>query len=120
MAPTTQSFARLERTEQLDALVESSFARPVLILKHSPACGTSYQALDELEENRDQLAGLDVHLIDVLRHRPLSQSVAARFKIRHESPQVLLLVRGRVTWSASHFGVTTERITRALDSARVD
>jgi bacillithiol system protein YtxJ len=58
-----------------------------------------------------------VHLIDVLRHRPLSQSVATRFQVRHESPQVLLVVNGQAKWSASHFGVTTDRITRALDAA---
>lgn len=119
MEPGTGSFARLERADQLDALVQCSFARPVLIVKHSPACGTSYQALDELQENRDRLAGLDLHVIDVLRHRPLSQSVSARFQIRHESPQVLLLLNGRVQWSASHFGVTTARIARAVHSASI-
>jgi bacillithiol system protein YtxJ len=111
-----QAFAALERTEQLDALVHSSFSRPALIIKHSPACGTSFQALDELEEHREQLDGLDVHLIDVLRQRALSQTIASRFQIRHESPQVLLLVNGHVQWNASHFGVTADRVRQALVS----
>jgi bacillithiol system protein YtxJ len=112
-----RAFAVLDRPDQLEALVELSFRQPVLIIKHSPACGTSFQALDDLEENRDLLAGLDVHLIDVLQQRALSQAIASRFRVRHESPQVLLLLNGRVCWNASHFRVTAEAVRRASANA---
>jgi bacillithiol system protein YtxJ len=118
MQPSPQQpFTPLETAEQLDALVERSFSRPVLIIKHSPACGTSFQALDELEQHRDELTELDVHIVDVLGRRALSQSIAGRFNVRHESPQVLLLVNGRVLWNASHFRVTAEAVRRALATA---
>jgi bacillithiol system protein YtxJ len=114
-----QHFLALERSDQLDAAVESSFTRPVLLVKHSPACGTSYQALDDLEENRDRLPEVDVHVVNVLTHRPLSQIIARTFGIRHESPQAILLMRGRAIWNGSHFRVTAESVARALTASQL-
>jgi bacillithiol system protein YtxJ len=113
-----QHFLTLERSEQLDAAVESSFRRPVLLVKHSPVCGTSYQALDDLDENRDQLAEIDVLVVNVLTHRLLSQTIARTFGVRHESPQAILLVQGRAIWNGSHVRVTAESVTRALSASR--
>ena len=46
------AFIRLDRPEQMDQLVERSFTQPVIIFKHSPACGTSVYAFDELDGYR--------------------------------------------------------------------
>jgi bacillithiol system protein YtxJ len=42
----------------------------------------------------------------------VSDQVAARFGIRHETPQAILLREGRVVWSASHFRITAETLAR--------
>jgi bacillithiol system protein YtxJ len=112
-------FAPLETPERLESLVEESRVRPVIIFKHSPTCGTSAQAFDELESFlQDVDGGADVQLVDVLASRPLSQAIAARFGVRHESPQVLLLVDGRVRWHASHWRVTAAAVRLALNDVR--
>jgi bacillithiol system protein YtxJ len=116
MPPLTppQSFAVLDNPGQIDALVDASFEHPVLLVKHSPACGASFRALDELEAHRDRLEHVDVYVVDVLQHRRLSQALAARFGVRHESPQVLLIVNGGVRWHTSHYGVTADGVQGAL------
>jgi bacillithiol system protein YtxJ len=43
--------------------------------------------------------------------------VAERLGVRHESPQVFVVVRGRATWHSSHSGVTAERVSRAFENA---
>jgi len=53
--------------------------------------------------------------VDVRAHRPLSQAIAARTEVTHESPQVLLLRRGVPRWHASHFAVTADAISRHLE-----
>jgi bacillithiol system protein YtxJ len=104
----------LRSLADLDHFLEPS-TRPVLIYKHSLTCGTSAMALEEV---RDLLAGppidASVGLVLVQSARAVSDAVAARFGVRHESPQILLVQDGRVVWHASHYRVTSEAITAAL------
>src|SRR4051794_40529304 len=112
---TPGRFAPLVNPEQLDALVEESGRRPIAIFKHSGACGTSAQAYDELEAFlQDEGSDEEVYLVDVLRNRQLSEAIAARFRVRHESPQVLIIRNAEVRWHGSHFRVTAENIRKAL------
>jgi bacillithiol system protein YtxJ len=60
---------------------------------------------------------VSVFVIDVLAQRDLSDHVAARAGIRHESPQAIVLRRGSPVWSASHRGVTAAAIAQQIDSA---
>lgn len=110
-------FLALQHHEHLDALIASSSQAPVVMFKHSPTCGTSAHAYDELASYLADADAVEIYLIDVIDSRPMSQAVAARFGIRHESPQVLVVVDGQVRWSASHYGVTAERLRRALVQA---
>lgn len=109
-----QPFTALVREDELDALVVRSSTRPVLIFKHSPTCGTSYFALDELSAWGQEQDAADVHLVDVIAHRVVSNEIARRFGVRHQSPQVLLVRDGRVLWHASHYSVTAASVASAL------
>jgi bacillithiol system protein YtxJ len=46
----------------------------------------------------------------------LSNLIAQRFGIRHESPQALLIKDERVVWHASHWAITSESLSNALKS----
>jgi bacillithiol system protein YtxJ len=103
---------------ELERLCDDSRRAPVVLFKHSPVCGTSAQAYDELEDLLHGGAPADVHLVNVLTSRPLSQLIAQRFGIRHESPQLLILRNGQVQWHGSHYRVTADPVRRALESLR--
>ncbi len=110
---TTQirrTFTPIDTQAGLDALFEQSLHGPVVIFKHSPTCGTSAQAYDELEEYLREAEAVDVHLLDVLRSRSLSQALAARVQVRHESPQLLVVRNGSVAWHGSHWKVTADAV----------
>ena len=96
----------------LDAL-EQLFARsqtaPVILFQHDPYCGISRGAYRELA----QLPG-EIPLIDVAHARALSQAIALRTGIRHESPQVLVLYHGEAVWSASHGATTATAVMAAV------
>lgn len=106
---------RLERIEDIDGLLAASADTPVLLYKHSYSCGTSAYALDEL---MDLLSGdapaAHYAMVAVQTHREVSNAIAARLGVRHETPQVLLIRDGQVVWSASHFRVTAAAIDAAL------
>lgn len=106
---------RIERIEDVDDLLAASADTPVLVYKHSYSCGTSAYALDEL---MDLLHGpapeARYAMVGVQTHRDVSNAIAARLGVRHETPQVLLIRDGQVVWSASHHRVTAAAIEAAL------
>lgn len=108
----------LTDVSSLDAAIAESRQRPVLLFKHSRFCGVSCEALDELQSHIEG-APVDVayHVITVQTDRPVSDAVAQRLGLRHETPQAILLRDGKVVWNASHFRITASQLDQALPKA---
>jgi monothiol bacilliredoxin len=101
----------LSDVDELEAAIEESRERPVLVFKHSRTCGISAEALDELRTHVDRAEpGVSYKLITVQSHRRVSDEATLRFGIRHETPQVILLRDGRPVWNASHFRITATHL----------
>ncbi len=88
----------------------------LLVFKHSPICPVSARALRELEAFLAARPDVPAGIVDVLGARPLSQALAARTGVRHESPQALLLAAGGCAWHASHGAITRAALERAWDA----
>ncbi|MBX6378675.1 MAG: bacillithiol system redox-active protein YtxJ [Clostridia bacterium] len=98
------------------ALVLSRQA-PVLLFKHSTRCPISaaaHRAFTAFAGEAAATAGARCFLVDVIQCRALSQEIARRTGVTHESPQALLLVNGRCVWHASHYDITQESLSTAL------
>jgi len=110
--------ARLEPLHdalRADQLIAAADAAPLLFFKHSRTCGTSMQALEELEAFlADADPRLSCALVTVQTDRTVSDHLASRFGIRHQSPQAILVQNGTVLWTASHFRITIETLSRAV------
>ena len=105
----------LKYVAELDRLIAESETRPLLLFKHSYTCGTSMEALDELVAHLNEgAADAQYAMVTVQTHRDVSNAVAARLGVRHETPQALLIRDGRVVWSASHFRVTASAVQNAI------
>jgi bacillithiol system protein YtxJ len=103
--------------ESLEAAIEESRVRPVLLFKHSRTCGISCEAFDELNAHLDQGRSRAAYkLITVQSHRHISDEAAARLGVRHETPQAILLRDGKPVWKASHFRITAATLSQALNS----
>ena len=100
----------------LDRIDELSMVKPVLIFKHSTRCNISKAALDRLERSWSEQddAAHKAYFLDLLAHRDLSDAVAARYHIRHESPQALVISQGRCVHTASHLGIGYRDTLQAL------
>lgn len=113
----SEPFLTLGDLEALEAAVVHSHREPVIIFKHSPACGISAQAHQNLS---GWLAGGRVsspaYLVSVREQRALSSAISARFGIRHESPQVLILHGGAVRWHGSHWHVNPREVEAAVET----
>ena len=73
-----------------------------------------------LAEHLEGADGPHAHyaLVTVQTHREVSTAISTRLGIRHETPQALLIMDGRVVWSASHFRVTADAIAKAIQAGR--
>jgi len=107
-----KNFKRVTETEALDALIERSKEKPLVIFKHSLTCPISASAYDQMEQYEG-----DVALVEVQRARGLSSVIESRFGVAHESPQVIVLRKGQVFWNASHFQITADAVAKAVSEA---
>ena len=99
--------------------VTISKGKPVLVFKHSTECpisGAAYRRVAAWAKDKGKAAP-GIFLVKVIEQQPVSQEIAARAKIQHESPQVILFVDAKPVWSASHEGITGEAIDAALLAA---
>lgn len=83
--------------------LEAAFAAErYLVFKHSTRCPISAAAFAEYQRWSAAHPEAATGWIDVLQERALSSTVAERTGIRHESPQAILLARGKARWDAAH------------------
>jgi len=92
----------IEVMDRPDAMDRAAAAEVAVIYKHSPRCASATTAELEVGRFAEHHPDVPVYQLDVVRHRALARSVAQRLDVRHASPQVILLRRGRVVWAGSH------------------
>ena len=107
----------LHDVDAVDAAIAESRERPVLLFKHSRYCGVSCEALDELQSHIDSQAEPSVayKMVTVQTHRPVSDAIAQRLGLRHETPQAILIRNGRIVWNASHFRITATQLDQVVN-----
>jgi bacillithiol system protein YtxJ len=106
----------LKDLKQLDDIVAESKEKPVLIYKHSTRCNVSRAAFDRLERRWDASVTGDVkrYLLDLISCRDISNLIAERFKVEHQSPQILVISDGKSVLDLSHFEIEFEQIQSVL------
>lgn len=86
----------------------------MLVFKHSNSCPVSFTA----KRQYDQFVAANPHvatrLVIVQQERDLSNALETVSRLRHESPQALIVREGRVLWDASHGGITKPRLEQAF------
>ncbi|MEM8994078.1 MAG: bacillithiol system redox-active protein YtxJ [Acidobacteriota bacterium] len=107
-------YQRLTSPEALDAAFADSHGKTVIVFKHSLTCPVSTAALREYERFLEQDPAVGATLIEIQPNRPLSNAVATRTGVRHESPQALVLRDGAVAWHASHWDITAASLAAAV------
>ena len=114
-AETHKSWQKLSKTSQLNAIYQESKEKHVAIFKHSTSCGISHMVKDQIQNGYDIDENvLSFYYLDLLSYRPISNNVAEKFKIPHQSPQLLLIKDGEVVYHASHHSINLDSIRNHL------
>lgn len=105
----------IETISDAEKVLEHSEQHPQLLYKHSNRCGTCMFAKSEIESSAEEIkekAGMN--FIDVIGSREVSNYLAEKLNIRHESPQAILLDDGKVVWHNSHSAIKSNKILESL------
>lgn len=108
------NFIPLNHLSQLDMIAEKSLQQPQVIFKHSTRCAISSMALNRLDKSAAP-EGAEFYYLDLLAYRAISDAIANKWNVMHESPQVLIIRNGRCVFDTSHSGITMQAITDGLN-----
>jgi bacillithiol system protein YtxJ len=102
----------LEDLKQLDQIIEDSKSKEIAIFKHSTRCGISSMVKRSFETELKSKTDLksDVYYLDLIQFREISNHIASKFDIAHQSPQLIIIKNGLATYNASHNSITAEKI----------
>ena len=102
------------QNQDFEQLLERSKTDAVLLFKHSTQCSISDQAYDEFTRFVETAPALTCGFVLVIENREVSNAIAAQLGVRHESPQAIMVKDGKPEWSASHWSITAETLTEAV------
>ncbi|MGB7787051.1 MAG: bacillithiol system redox-active protein YtxJ [Salinimicrobium sp.] len=101
----------LTEEEQLEQIEEESTQKTVVIFKHSTRCGISRMVLRNFEKDfQKQGDEHKMYYLDLIANRNISNQIAKRFNVAHESPQVIVIKNGDVAHHASHHSIDAAKV----------
>ena len=113
------NWKKLESISQLAQIDADSRQHPVMIFKHSTRCSVSSTALDRLNRNSgDELPAADLYYLDLIAHRDISNAIAQRYEVEHESPQMLVIRDGKAVHVTSHFEISYPDLKHTLEQVK--
>ena len=104
------SWHTIESIEDVNLLIEdTSFNVPCILFKHSTSCSISSIAKLRLDQDGEVIGSkANWYYLDLLRHRPISNYIAEKLNVYHESPQVIIVKNGEATYDVSHLDISIE------------
>lgn len=100
-------FERVNSDQILDDLLSDD----AVLFKHSERCGIS-------KDRKQALSGMDddvtIHTVEVREQRGLSDRIEDETGVQHESPQLLVVQDGDVSWHASHMAISPDELRQHL------
>lgn len=103
------SWNQLTSVDQLVEIEKKSFDQTIAIFKHSTRCGTSSMALRQFEKQfKMNNANVKLYFLDLLSFRDISNEIAIRFQVFHQSPQLIVLKEGNTVHHSSHHQIDAE------------
>ncbi len=92
------NWIQLTTESQLENLEKTS-----VLFKHSTRCGISSSVIKRFEKQSTGLKGdVDFYYLDLLNFRNISNAIAEKFQVTHQSPQIVVVKSGKLVADGSH------------------
>jgi bacillithiol system protein YtxJ len=110
---------QLRTVAELDQLEDLSMQKPVIFFKHSTRCSVSRMVLKQLERQYSiPREKAEIILLDLLSYREISNEIASRYQITHQSPQALVVYKKRCVYNTSHEDIDAAALSEAVDKCK--
>ncbi len=104
----------LENISELEHIDEISMQQYVAIFKHSTTCSISNMSKQRLERKWENSIPIKIWYLDLLNYRDISNAIAQKYAVQHESPQLLLIKNKQCVYNASHMEITVNELLENL------
>ena len=108
--PSKINWVPLTDLGQLNEISQLSNEKPVIIFKHSTRCSISRMALKQFENEFDLSDKVTPYFLDLITFRSISNEIASRFEVVHQSPQLLLIIGGKSVYDVSHSAIDADEL----------
>lgn len=102
---------KLTEISQLQEILDNKSGEQHILFKHSTRCNISAMAFRRFEtEWNEDYNSTNIWYLDLLAHRDISNIIAEKTGVYHQSPQVIALKNGEVIYTETH-GQISSRAT---------
>lgn len=103
----------LESEAKLNEIAEAK--DPQIIFIHNTTCSISKGVLRSFKDEPDSLpSSVPFYILDMLTYQNISDDIAKRFDVAHQSPQLLLVEDGKCLYTKSLYDITPEDTANAI------
>ena len=96
-------------------IIEKSKDKPQIIFKDSVSCGISAFAKERLKNDSPLIESISAfNYLDLLSYREVSNFIAKKLNVIHQSPQIIVLIKGEVIYRDSHHSIETKKIANKI------
>jgi bacillithiol system protein YtxJ len=101
--------------DQCREILEKTKFKPILFFKHSTRCEISTMVLNNFEAAWNKSADLcALYFVDLLANRDVSLEVEKLTGVEHQSPQVIVLNKDEIVYTATHSSISVDEIDLIL------
>ena len=101
--------------EELYLIIKKSNTRSQIIFKDSVSCGISAHAKQKLVTGNDKLiVKADFNYLDLLSYRSISNLIATKLDVQHQSPQIIVLKNEVPVYTVTHQSIDPYKIETYL------
>jgi bacillithiol system protein YtxJ len=86
----------------------------IVLYKHSTQCGNCDRAIAEIKAFMADHPAPTFYYLDLLEHRDVSNAIAQRLGVKHESPQAIVLKDGKVSAVLNHRAISSASLEKVL------
>lgn len=104
---------RLNTTTEWVGLLEQSGVKPFIILKVSLTCSLSGYVVRDMGKLGKEIEDITYKVV-VQESRDVSDAIAEDLGITHETPQIIILQKGKVIYEAHHEEIEASTVQSVL------
>lgn len=102
--------------EDVEEVLQQTNENPAFIFKHSTTCPISAEAYEQFKSYfLTDATPYDGYFVKVRETRNVSNELADKLEVEHQSPQIFLVKNGQAVWNTSHNNITVENIVEAVE-----